>query len=95
LITLAKPDKSTVCRLTPIENLASLPPYDKEKYKELLLDEAETILGFFGFDRTASVISKREEKMVCRNERTRCIQTKRKQIQHIIVNIPMFIMIMN
>ncbi len=26
--------------------------YDKEKYKEMLLDAAETILGIFGFDRT-------------------------------------------
>jgi DNA polymerase elongation subunit (family B) len=41
-----------LCRVTPIVNLASLPPYDKEKYKEMLLDAAETILGFFGFDRS-------------------------------------------
>jgi hypothetical protein len=26
--------------------------YDKEKYKDMLLDAAETILGIFGFDRT-------------------------------------------
>ena len=25
--------------------------YDKEKYKEMLLDAAETVLGIFGFDR--------------------------------------------
>lgn len=25
--------------------------YDKEKYKEMLLEAAETVLGFFGFDR--------------------------------------------
>jgi DNA polymerase elongation subunit (family B) len=42
-----------LCRVTPIENLASLPQYDKEKYKEMILDAAETVLGFFGFDRTA------------------------------------------
>jgi DNA polymerase elongation subunit (family B) len=41
-----------LCRVTPIESLASLPYYDKEKYKELVLDSAETVLGFFGFDRT-------------------------------------------
>jgi hypothetical protein len=40
-------------RVAPIENLNSLPPYDKEKYKEMILDAAETVLGFFGFDRTA------------------------------------------
>jgi DNA polymerase elongation subunit (family B) len=40
-----------LCRVTPIENLQSLPPYDKEKYKEMILYAAETVLGFFGFDR--------------------------------------------
>jgi hypothetical protein len=38
--------------VTSIENLKSLPPYDKEKYKEMILYAAETVLGFFGFDRT-------------------------------------------
>ena len=42
-----------LCRVTPIENIKSLPPYDKEKYKEIILDAAEIVLGFFGFDRTA------------------------------------------
>jgi DNA polymerase elongation subunit (family B) len=41
-----------LCRVVPIENLKTLPPYDKEKYKEMLIDAAETVLGFFGFDRT-------------------------------------------
>jgi DNA polymerase elongation subunit (family B) len=40
-------------RVTPIENLASMPPYDREKYKELILDAAETVLGLFGFDKGA------------------------------------------
>jgi hypothetical protein len=26
--------------------------YDKEKYKEMILHAAETVLGYFGFDRT-------------------------------------------
>ena len=26
--------------------------YNKEKYKEMILDAAETVLGIFGFDRT-------------------------------------------
>jgi DNA polymerase elongation subunit (family B) len=42
-----------LCRMTPIENLASLPQYDKEKYEEMILDAAETVLGYFGFNRTA------------------------------------------
>jgi DNA polymerase elongation subunit (family B) len=41
-----------LCRVTPIENLKSLPHYDKEKYKEMALDAADTVLGFFGFNRT-------------------------------------------
>jgi DNA polymerase elongation subunit (family B) len=41
-----------LCRVTPIENLASHSRYDKEKYKEMILDAAETVLGYFGFDRT-------------------------------------------
>ena len=27
--------------------------YDKEKYREMLLEAAETVLGYFGFNRTA------------------------------------------
>jgi DNA polymerase elongation subunit (family B) len=42
-----------LCRVTPIGSVNCLPLYDKEKYKEMLLDAAETILGFFGFDRIA------------------------------------------
>jgi hypothetical protein len=26
--------------------------YDKDKYREMILDAAETVLKFFGFDRT-------------------------------------------
>jgi DNA polymerase elongation subunit (family B) len=48
-----------LCRVVPIENLKSLPPYDKEKYKEMILDAAETALGFFGFDRTVDTNVKR------------------------------------
>jgi hypothetical protein len=33
--------------------IESLPPYDKQKYREIALDAAETVLGVFGFDRTA------------------------------------------
>jgi helicase-like protein len=40
-----------LCRVTPIDSVKSLPPYDNEKYKEMILDAAETVLGFFGFNR--------------------------------------------
>jgi hypothetical protein len=36
--------------VTPIENLKSIQQYDKEKYKEMVLDAAETVIGFFGLD---------------------------------------------
>jgi len=39
-------------RVVPIENMKSLPPHDKEKYKEIILDAAETVLRFFGIDRS-------------------------------------------
>jgi hypothetical protein len=39
-------------RVTPIENIQSMPSYDKEKYKEMILDAAETVLGLFGFDKS-------------------------------------------
>ena len=44
----------TTPQLNPIEKLLQPPPpqYDREKYKEMILDAAETVLGFFGFDRT-------------------------------------------
>ena len=38
--------------MTPIENIQSMPSYDREKYKEMILDAAETVIGYFGFDRT-------------------------------------------
>jgi DNA polymerase elongation subunit (family B) len=47
--------KNPLCRVASIgSNNASeeTPHYDKEKYKEMILDAAETVLGYFGFDRT-------------------------------------------
>ena len=68
-------------RVTPIENLASLPQYDMEKYREMILDAAETVLGFFGFDRTAySDIKKGRRKRwyeEIREQRARDIETER------------------
>ena len=42
--------------------MASLPQYDKEKYKEMILDAAETVLGFFGFDRVFTATLRGEER---------------------------------
>jgi DNA polymerase elongation subunit (family B) len=47
--------KNPLCRVASIgSNNASkeLLDYDKEKYKDMMLDAAETVLGYFGFDRT-------------------------------------------
>jgi DNA polymerase elongation subunit (family B) len=45
--------KNPLCRVVPVlkhekEDMVTL--YDKEKYCDLLLDAAETVLGYFGFD---------------------------------------------
>ncbi len=58
-----------------------VPWYDKEKYKETILDAAETVLGLFGFDRNAySNIKKGRRKWrwyeELREQRTRDIQTE-------------------
>jgi hypothetical protein len=45
--------------VTSIENLKSLLPYDKEKYKEMTLDGAETVLGFFVLIGLLTAISRR------------------------------------
>jgi DNA polymerase elongation subunit (family B) len=40
-------------RVTPVEFIAGRDQvYDKEKYREILLGAAETVLGYFSFDRT-------------------------------------------
>jgi DNA polymerase elongation subunit (family B) len=50
-------DKNSLCRVLPVENAHQNNTeerfsYDKEKYREMVLDAAETVLGYFGFDRT-------------------------------------------
>ena len=50
--------KNPLCRVVPIERAHDRNTegesfsYDKEKYREMILDAAETVLGYFGFDRT-------------------------------------------
>jgi hypothetical protein len=36
--------------------------YDKEKYHDLLLDAAETVLGYFGFDSSVYMKSENNER---------------------------------
>jgi hypothetical protein len=45
--------KNPLCRVVPVlkdEKEQVVTSYDKEKYRDLLLDAAETGLGYFGFD---------------------------------------------
>jgi hypothetical protein len=69
-----------LCRVTPIEYTQSLPRYDKEKYKEMILDAAETVLGLFGFDRTIYSNFKRNGRKKwyeeLREQRVRDIETE-------------------
>jgi len=54
--------------------------YDKEKYKEMILDAAETVLGYFGFDRSLYGMPMKNRKRKwyeeLREERTKDIQTE-------------------
>jgi hypothetical protein len=57
----------------------TLDNYDREKYREMVLDAAETVLGFFGFDRTVyNNFKKKGRKWYeeLREEKTRDIQTE-------------------
>ena len=47
--------KNPLCRVVPVYNTYPCNTeeafsYDKEKYREMILDAAETVLGYFGFD---------------------------------------------
>ena len=51
--------RNPLCRVVPLEILqkermkrGTLNYYDKDKYREMILDAAETVLKFLGFDRT-------------------------------------------
>jgi DNA polymerase elongation subunit (family B) len=49
--------KNPLCRVVPVDsiqekNTEETINYDKEKYREMLLDAAETVLAYFGFDKT-------------------------------------------
>ena len=41
-----------LCSVIPLALVEKDIDYDKEKYWEVLLEAAETVLGYFGFDRT-------------------------------------------
>ena len=56
--------------------------YDKEKYREMLLEAAETVLGYFGFDRTlygdTSQNKKRKWWSELREDRRKDVETEKR-----------------
>jgi DNA polymerase elongation subunit (family B) len=54
--------------------------YDKEKYRDMLIEAAETGLGYFGFDRTAFGAAKKRNRKwwsALREERNRDIESEK------------------
>ena len=83
-----------LCRVVPLETLQkvgekekdskqngkTLNYYDKDKYREMILDAAETVLRLFGFDRTVYGMPRENRKgkwyQELHKERTKDIQTE-------------------
>jgi len=80
-----------LCRVVPLEILQKCKEnidskentfvnYDKEKYKEMILDAAETVLCYFGFNKSLYGMSMRNRKRKwyeeLHEERTKDIQTE-------------------
>jgi hypothetical protein len=63
----------------PLDLVSEEHDYDKEKYREMLLEAAEMVLGYFGFDRTVcgDSIRKKNRKWwhELREDRRKDIQT--------------------
>jgi hypothetical protein len=74
-----------LCRVATIENMES--QYDREKYKEMTLDAAETAVGFLDFGRTAySNIKKQRWYEELREQRAIDIGTKISYFQIVFVS---------
>jgi DNA polymerase elongation subunit (family B) len=71
--------KNPLRRVMPLNLISEEHDYDKEKYREMLLEAAESILGYFGFDRTVYGDRKKSRKWwyELRQERRKDIQTER------------------
>jgi hypothetical protein len=70
-----------LCRVTPVRDTGKeVLRYDKEKYKEMILEGAQSVLGHFGFDRNIY----RDEKYCVKAKEmvTRSKITKRKRHQN-------------
>jgi DNA polymerase elongation subunit (family B) len=76
--------KNPLCRVTPLalikQGEEQEQRYDKEKYRDMLLEAAETGLGYFGFDRTAFGAAKKRNRKwwsALREERNRDIENEK------------------
>jgi DNA polymerase elongation subunit (family B) len=73
--------KNPLRRVMPLDLVREEHNYDKEKYREMLLEAAESILGYFGFDRTiyGDAVRKKNRKWWydLRQERRQDIETER------------------
>jgi hypothetical protein len=59
-----------------VRRMVKLNYYDKEKYREMILDAAETVLKFLGFDRTVYGMPRNNRKK--RNGMTNCMRKEQK-----------------
>jgi DNA polymerase elongation subunit (family B) len=73
--------KNPLRRVMPLDLVSEEHDYDKEKYREMLLEAAETVLGYFDFDTTVygNSIRKKNRKWRygIREDRQKDIQTER------------------
>jgi DNA polymerase elongation subunit (family B) len=71
--------KNPLRRVMPLDLLIEEHDYDKEKYREILLEAAESILGYFGFDRTVYGDRKKNRKWwyELRHDRRKDIEIER------------------
>ncbi len=71
--------KNPLRRVMPVDLINEEHDYDREKYREMLLEAAESILGYFGFDMTVYVDRKKNRKWwhELRQERRKDVETER------------------
>jgi DNA polymerase elongation subunit (family B) len=73
--------KNPLRRVMPLDLISAEHDYDKEKYREMLLEAAESILGYFDFDRIiyGDAVRKKNRKWwyEIRQERQKDMQTER------------------
>jgi DNA polymerase elongation subunit (family B) len=71
--------KNPLRRVMPLDLFREEHDYDKEKYREMLLEAAESILGYFDFDRTIYGDRKKNRKWwdELRQERRKDIETEK------------------